>query len=150
MKTAHGLRHRLQRGFTAISAIVILVVLVALGAFIVSVSTSQQIGSAQDVQGVRAYEAARAGIEWGLYQQLRNGACAGATSFAPPAPTLAGFTVTVGCAATPGTNGGPITYTVVSTACNQPAGAAPGACPNPAPGLRYVERRLDVTFAQNN
>lgn len=135
----------LQRGFTAISAIVILVVLVALGAFIVNVSTNQQIGSAQDVQGVRAYEAARAGIEWGLYQQLRNGACAGATSFVPPAPTLAPYTVTVVCTATPGTQGGPATYTVESTACNQPAA---GACPNPTPGQRYVERRLDVTFNQ--
>jgi MSHA biogenesis protein MshP len=149
MKIAHPLSRRLQRGFTAISAIVILVVLVALGAFIVSVSTSQQTGSAQDVLGVRAYEAARAGIEWGLYQQLRSGACAGATSFAPPAPTLAGYTVTVGCIATPGTNGGPVTYTVVSTACNQPAGAAPGTCPNPNPGPRYIERRLDVAFNQN-
>lgn len=150
MKIAHALHRRLQRGFTAISAIVILVVLVALGAFIVSVSTSQQTGSAQDVLGVRAYEAARSGIEWGLYQQLRNGSCNGATSFVPPAPTLAGYTVTVSCAATPGTNGGPVTYTVVSTACSQPAGAAPGTCPNPTPGQRYVERRLDVSFNQNN
>lgn len=147
MKSAHALRQRLQGGFTAISAIVILVVLVALGAFIVNVSTNQQIGSALDVQGVRAYEAARAGIEWGLYRQLRNTSCAGATSFVPPAPTLANYTVTVSCVATPGTNGGPVTYTVVSTACNQPAA---GACPNTAPGSRYVERRLDVTFNQNN
>lgn len=150
MKTAHALHQRLQRGFTAISAIVILVVLVALGAFIVNVSTNQQLGSALDVQGVRAYEAARAGVEWGLYQQLRNTSCAGATSFVPPAPTLATYTVTVSCVATPGSNGGPVTYTVVSTACNQPAGAAPGACPNPNPGQRYIERRLDVTFNQNN
>ena len=148
MKTAHALRQRLQRGFTAISAIVILVVLVALGAFIVNVSTNQQLGSALDVQGVRAYEAARAGIEWGLYQQLRNGNCAAATSFVPPAPSLSPYTVTVNCVATPGTNGGPVTYSVVSTACNQPAGL-PGACPNPVPGQRYVERRLDVSFNQN-
>jgi MSHA biogenesis protein MshP len=139
---------RLQHGFTAVSAIFILVVLVALGAFIVSVSTSQQIGSALDVQGVRAYEAARSGVEWGLYRQLRNNNCAASTSFVPPAPTLATFTVTVSCVLTPGTNGGPATYTVVSTACNQPAGAAPGTCPNPAPGQLYVERRLDVTFNQ--
>uniref|UniRef100_UPI0035B4BD21 agglutinin biogenesis protein MshP n=1 Tax=Hylemonella sp. TaxID=2066020 RepID=UPI0035B4BD21 len=147
MKIATSLHRRLQGGFTAISAIVILVVLVALGAFIVSVSTSQQAGSAQDVQGVRAYEAARAGVEWGLYQQLRNNSCAGATSFVPPAPTLSGYTVTVRCSATPGSNGGPMTYAVEATACNQPNA---GACPNTAPGQRYVERRLDVSFNQNN
>lgn len=132
-----------QRGFTAISAIFILVVLTALGAFILSVGTSQQIGSALDVQGVRVYEAARSGIEWGLYQQLRGGSCAASNSFVPVAPTLSSFTVTVTCTATPGTNGGPTTYQVQSTACNQPAG---GACPNATPGSRYVERRLDVIF----
>jgi len=62
------LRRSLQSGVTIVSAIFILVVLAALGAFIVTVSTSQQIGSALDVQGSRAYQAARSGIEWGVYQ----------------------------------------------------------------------------------
>lgn len=132
-----------QRGFTAVTAIFILVVLTALGAFILSVSTGQQIGSALDVQGVRTYEAARSGVEWGLHRQLRDGSCAPSTSFVPAAPTLAAYTVTVTCSATPGTNGGPTVWTVTSTACNQPAG---GNCPNPTPGVRYLERRLDVTF----
>ena len=57
-----------SRGFAIVSAIFILVVLGALGAFIVNVSTNQQIGSALDIQGVRAYQAARAGVEWGIYQ----------------------------------------------------------------------------------
>ncbi len=138
-----GFRTRV-RGFTAVSAIFILVVLTALGAFIVSISSSQQMGTAMDVQGVRAYEAARAGLEWGLFRQLRAGNCAASTSFVPAAPTLSDFTVTVSCVATAGTNGGPITYTVQSTACNQPSGVV---CPNTAnPGQRYVERRLDVIF----
>lgn len=138
-----GSRRR-ARGFTAVSAIFILVVLTALGAFIVSISSSQQMSSALDVRGVRAYEAARAGLEWGLYQQLQSGSCTASTSFVPPAPTLADLTVTVSCSATAGTNGGPTTYTVQSTACNQPSG---GACPNTTnPGALYVERRLDVIF----
>jgi MSHA biogenesis protein MshP len=127
-----------------ITAIFILVVLTALGAFILSVSTSQQVGSALDVQGVRVYEAARAGVEWGLHRQLRGGSCVASTSFAPVAPTLSAYTVTVRCVATPGTNGGPTTYQVQSTACSQPSG---GACPNTVnPGANYIERRLDVTF----
>lgn len=138
-----SLSHRLQRGFTAVSAIFILVVLTVLGAAILSVSTGQQIGSGLDVQGVRVYEAARSGVEWGLYQQLRGSSCAASTSFVPTAPTLSGFTVTVSCTAAPGTSGGPITYTVQSTACNQ---AVAGACPNATPGNLYLERRLDVTF----
>lgn len=132
------------RGFASVSAIFILVVLAALGAFIVNISTSQQIGSAIDVQGVRAYQAARAGIEWGLFRQLQATSCVGATSFAPAAPTLTGFTVTVSCTATPDGSGGPTSYVVRATACSEPNA---GACPNTVnPGNLYVERRLEVAF----
>lgn len=135
-----------MRGFALVSAIFILVVLAALGAFIVNISTSQHIGSALDVQGVRAYHAARAGIEWGLYRQLQGASCAGATSFSPTASTLSSFTVTVTCTATPDTSGGPTIYTVQSTACSQPNVAEP-KCPNITdPGPLYIERRIDVAF----
>jgi Tfp pilus assembly protein PilX len=97
-------RHRLrrpmvsQRGFSLFSAIFLLVMLSALGAAIVKVTSSSQIASALDIQGERAYQAARTGIEWGLYRQLRGESCVAATSFALPAgSTLAGFTVTVSC-----------------------------------------------------
>lgn len=59
-------RHTLQRGFAAIAAIFLLVVLAALGGFMVTFSNTQQLTSAQDVQGVRAYWAARAGLEWAI------------------------------------------------------------------------------------
>ncbi len=60
-----------QQGFGAIAAIVVLVILAALSAAIVSIGAGQQIGSAQDVMSARAWQAARAGNEWGLYQALR-------------------------------------------------------------------------------
>jgi MSHA biogenesis protein MshP len=156
---------RLQ-GFAIVTAIFILVVLAVLGAFIVNVSTNQHIGSALDVQGVRAYQAARAGVEWGLFQvqstpnynfsygnpattagaaNPNQRACSASSStFVPTAATLAGFTVTVTCAATTNANGGPTVYIITSTACNQPAS---GVCPNTSnPSGFYVERRVDVTF----
>ncbi len=155
-----------MRGFAIVTAIFILVVLAALGAFIVSISTNQQIGTALDIQGVRAYQAAKSGVEWGIYQieatpaynfsygtpavavgnaNPNTRACpASPASFAPAAPTLAGFTVTVTCAATLDVNNGPTVFRVVSTACNQPAA---GACPNNAPtSPDYVERRIEVTL----
>jgi len=132
------------RGFSIVAAIFLLVVLSALGAAIVIVSTSQQIGSALDVQGARIYQAARAGIEWGVYKRTRSGSCAASTSFAfATAPTLAGITVTVTCTPYPDGSGGPSVYEIRSTACNQPGG---GNCPNAAPGILYVERRLKVTL----
>ncbi|OGA26378.1 MAG: hypothetical protein A3I01_01835 [Betaproteobacteria bacterium RIFCSPLOWO2_02_FULL_65_24] len=132
------------RGFTLVSAIFLLVVLAALGAAILVVSTTQQIGSALDVQGARAYQAARAGVEWGAYKWLRSSSCGALTSFTfPSAPTLAGITVTVTCTAYPDGNGGPTVYEIQSTACNQPSG---GNCPNALPGSNYIERRLKVTL----
>ncbi len=55
-----------QNGFAAIAAIFLVVVLAALGGFMVTFSNTQQLTSAQDVQGSRAYWAARAGLEWGI------------------------------------------------------------------------------------
>ncbi len=157
------------RGFAIVSAIFILVVLAALGAFIVTISTNQQIGSALDVQGVRAYQAARAGIEWGVFQvqstaaynfgyastdanlrKCTGGAAASTDSFNPGAATLAAFTITVTCTETIDGSGGPSIYSIVATACSEPiAGwtATTTACPNTAnPGSLYIERRMSVAF----
>ncbi len=62
---------RPPRGFAIVSAIFILVVLSALASFVVSISTNQSISFVQDLQGTRAYHAARTGIEYGLARWLR-------------------------------------------------------------------------------
>ena len=148
-------------GFAIVSAIFILVVLAVLGAAIVNVTSSQAIGSAQDVQGVRAYAAARSGIEWGLYKVQSTAAynfgytsananlraCpTSPTSFVPAASTLTGFTVTVTCELVAGTSGGPNVYQLTATACSQPNAAEP-KCPNTTtPGNQYIERRLSASI----
>lgn len=140
---------RQSRGFTLVAAIFLLVVLAGLGSAILVVSTMQQIGSALDVQGARVYQAARAGIEWGVYKQTRSGVCnsSGDSFQFPSAPTLVGITVTVTCTAYPdSTYGGPTVYRIQATACNQPVGGAPGSCPNGSPGANYIERRFGVTI----
>lgn len=150
---------RRQRGFTLVSAIFILVVLAALAAAITVVSTTQQIGSADDVQGAQAFQAARAGIEWGIYQVQSTPAynfghtstngnlrvCPpNPSSFVAPAPRLSGFTITVRCVAySDGATGGPTVYQIQSTACNRPSG---GNCPGTSGGANYIERRLQVTL----
>ncbi len=129
-----------QRGFAIISAIFILVVLAAIGAFAVQVSSMQHIGSAQDVLSVRAYQAARSGLEWALYrvQPANGGNCPVPTNMALAGDTFAGLTVTVTCTGTA------TAYRITATACNQPNA---GACPNEAnPDGMYVERRVDVVL----
>jgi MSHA biogenesis protein MshP len=133
-------RHR-NAGVGLVTAIFLLVVLAGLGVAMVSIFTSQQASSSLDVQGARAYQAARAGIEWGLFQQLRNKHCAASTSFAMPDQTsLAGFVVTVKCTAL----GADAVkrWAIRATACNlQPPG---GSCPNPSNRSDYVERVVEV------
>lgn len=131
-----------QRGFSIITAIFLIVVLAALGAFAVSMFRVQQSSAAFDELGARGYQAAQAGIEWGAWQVLRGpGTCAAATGNLALPGSLSPFTVTVACASTAHTEAGnPVTiYQLTATACNQPAA---GACPNPAPGADYVERQV--------
>jgi MSHA biogenesis protein MshP len=157
--TSHGTRT--QRGVTIVTALFLIVVLGLLGVFIVTVVGLQQSSLAVDIQGVRAYQAARAGMEWAAFQVLdpnNNLPGVGGTPNIPPCPasptnlaglgeSLSPFTVTVTCNAAinaPTTEGNRNigAYQIISTACNQ----AP--CPNPSPAAGYVERQLQATFSK--
>jgi len=87
-----GLAQRAQKGFAIVSAIFLLVALAALGAFMVSFSNTQHLTSAQDVQGSRAYWAAKGGIQWAA------GAIAATNACPAVQPAFAdGFNVVVTC-----------------------------------------------------
>lgn len=81
-----------QRGFAIVSAIFLLVALAALGAFMLMFSNTQHLASAQDVQGSRAYWAAKGGIQWAAGSIIANGVCPVGSPVFPD-----GFVVTVGC-----------------------------------------------------
>lgn len=140
-------RRRAARGFSLVTAIFLLVVIAVLGAFAVTLSTTQQQAAALDVLGVRAYHAARAGVDWGAYQLLRNPAgiacSAGGTANAlamPAGTTLEGFTVSVNCISLAPVSEAANTVTLnqlVSTASRGAAGAPD-----------YVERQIGVTIAR--
>jgi MSHA biogenesis protein MshP len=92
---------RASNGFAAIAAIFLVVGLATLGAFMLTFSNTQQLTSAQDVQGTRAYWAARAGLEWGI--SSANVAAAYPTS---TTLTVDGFSVVVTCGLTSFTEAG--------------------------------------------
>jgi MSHA biogenesis protein MshP len=95
------------RGFSLPTAIFLLVILALLGAFMVSLSTTQNVMSAQDVQGSRAYNAARAGMEWALYNlKLPATTCPAS----PTSLTVDGFTVSVTCSLATHDEGGTTRY----------------------------------------
>jgi MSHA biogenesis protein MshP len=101
--------HRAQAGFSIVAAIFIVVVLAALAAALLTVASLQHSSAGLDVQGVRAYQAARTGIEWGLFGILDADIsaalpdCTAATGTVTPAGALGAFAVTVTCSAPPET-----------------------------------------------
>ena len=137
------------RGFSLISAIFLLVVITLLGAYVVTLSTSQQTTEALDVEGARAYQAARAGIEWGAWQILQASAGGFRTScdaapnsqaLAGLAGTLSGFAVQVQCSSTATTEAGVNVrvYQVTVTASKGNLGS-----------LFYVERQLQAILERD-
>jgi MSHA biogenesis protein MshP len=139
---------RRQAGVGIVTAIFLLVVLAGLGVAMVSVSSGQQSTIVQDQQAARAYQAARAGMEWALYQALQaqsnadpavNLGCPATYSFRmPTGTTLSSFTVTVSCDTPVKLNGATHShFLITSTACNEPVN---DACPNASRSVDYVQR----------
>ncbi len=139
------MRRKVQRGFSLITAIFLLVVLAGLGAMAVTFFTAQQQSSALDMLGSRAYQAALAGKEWGAYEVLQSGMSC------PPLPpnpqqltlggNLSGFAVNVNVACDNTTTyseaASAVTiFTLTSTATQ----GAPGQSD-------YVERVMQATIA---
>lgn len=122
-------------------AIFIVAVLSALGVAMLVFSASQQRTAAFSASGIYATQSARAGIEFGAYQALKNGLCPATTNLAPSG-TLASYPVTVTCVSTAHTEGATAVtvYEIVATACNRPS------CPAAADAT-YVQRQLRALVA---
>ncbi len=137
-----------QRGFSIVSAIFLLIVMASLGAFMLTFSTVQHTTATQDIEGARAYQAARAGIEWGLYRVLQVPAPPAAAPACPGSPTtlpplggaLAGFAVSVVCSQSDHNEAGAVVrvYQFTSTATNGASFGSP----------HYVERELRATVSR--
>lgn len=138
---ARHVRH--AHGFAYIAAVVLLVVMATLATAMLRLNTVQQHGSNQDLMGIRASQAARAGIELGLYQ-LKSGTCSASQTIADFYATT-GFRVTVLCTfdsfnegeSAPGTPLVKQIYRIDAVACNLGT-----SCPNAqSSNVDYVERR---------
>ena len=132
-----------QGGFSLVTAIFILVILAGLGASMVTFSTAQHSTVAMDIQSARAYQAARAGIEWGAYETLRvpGFSCPAAAAIYTmtfAGTPLAGFTTVVTCSSTTHSEGA---NTVVVSILN--SSAVYGVVNTPD----YVTRQLSARVA---
>lgn len=107
-------------GFALPTAIFLLVVLAGLAAFMLSVFTSSQSAQTLDLNGARAFQAARAGLEWAAYQVLdpRNDTIGTPAGCAAPVTDLVDFNP-----AAPGTPGFPTCPAAAFPAANAFAGS---------------------------
>ena len=88
---------RRQSGFSLITAIFLLVVVAGLIVYMTNIRVAQQQTSLYGVLGARAINAARSGIEWGIYEVMVGspGACFAASNL-----SIEGFTVEMNCNST--------------------------------------------------
>jgi MSHA biogenesis protein MshP len=135
-------------GVGLVTAIFLLVVLSGLAVTMVSLYTTQQASANLDLDGARAYQAARAGIEYGLFRRMRgtctaNGCCPDASSRVvlsmPGDSSLRGFVVVVTCSQTGGANA---PANITSVACNIPD--SNGRCDVVPNNPQYVQRRMEA------
>ena len=147
-----------QTGFAYIAAVVLLVVVAGVSLVLIRMTGTQQSTVNQALLGVRANQAARAGIEWMFYRLTHDGMLEGC----PPAANVAdfradtGFLVSVSCSArsfneSEDAAGGAVKkyiYQVEAVACN----GAGATCPddNSVPRPEYVERRRIATVCMTS
>jgi MSHA biogenesis protein MshP len=90
MKPAHG--------FTLVTAIFVLMVVGLLGAYMVRFTGVQLDTTNYALQGARAYQAARSGIEWSIARIINGGSCTDVNAQTAMTFTgIIGFTVTLSC-----------------------------------------------------
>jgi MSHA biogenesis protein MshP len=133
---------RTESGFVLPTAIFLLVILAALATYMVTLSRTSHLGSVLDIQGGRAYQAARAGIEWAAWQLLQNPtpSCMAAPPPLALSGTLVTFSVNVSCIQSGTYTDGVDTievYQITSTATS----GLPGE-------VDYVERQIQASFSK--
>lgn len=142
---------RWQQGVSVITAIFFLLLFAALAALMANMISTAHTTSAQDTLGARAYQSARAGVEWGLYQVLdpSNTTALSATAplpgcFVPSPIQLSGMaaTVNVWCTQFPPAGSVPDYYEEGTKRLRIYQITAKATLPGP--GLQ-VERQVEVT-----
>ena len=86
-----------QAGFSLVAVIFIITVLALAVVFIQRISNVAVASNNLSMQGARAWQAAQAGAEWGIYQATTVGCPAASTTFTLTEQSLSGFGVTVEC-----------------------------------------------------
>jgi len=126
-------------GFALVTAIFLLVVLAALGVFMVTLSGTHQAAPRHSILATRVYFGAKAGLDWGIHQAIAVNNCAlspatTTTIFPLTGTGLTGVSATVTCTSTAHTEG--TVYRITSTAVSGTFGT-----------LDYAQRQMEATVS---
>ncbi len=129
-------RWRRASGFGLVAALFLIIVVTLLVVTMARLSTVQHGSTSLAIQQARAYQAARAGLEWGISQAVQSNLCAAGT----PSMTgtgLAESSVSVSCNSASYTDneGNPVQISLVAVAAQN---RTPGGRPD------YAYRRLSA------
>jgi MSHA biogenesis protein MshP len=130
---------RPQHGMALITAIFLMVMLVALGAAMVTLSQVQHDTGTKSLLAAKVYYGARAGLEWGIQRAIQTNTCGSASwgpGISPMQGALIDVRVTVTCSVNTYTGSNNV-YFLTSVA---KVGTAPG-------DINYAERQLIATVS---
>jgi MSHA biogenesis protein MshP len=129
-----------QRGFSAIMAVILIVLLALIGGYMSTLTSVSSINTTVSAGTMQAWFAARSGIEWAVQQIIvaAPGACiTSPTTINLTGGNTNGFTVVLTCAASPFTESGIGTYNVYALTSI----ATRGNAGEPA----YVSRQINIS-----
>ncbi len=131
-------RQIVQSGFTLLTALFLLVVVALLSVYMINFSGVQHSTLVYGVQGARAMQAARSGLEWGIYRAFDTGACPAGSFSTSGAGSLDNFNINVSCTFSDHTESGVSirTFRLTSSASTGTFGS-----------LDYVFRSLQATVS---
>lgn len=104
--------YHLQKGFSAILAVILLVLFALIGAYMSTQLTVGSMSTSLAFNGMQAWFSAKSGIEWGMYELLKKGTSC--TADMGGGLNIDGYSVTIDCSASPQITEGPDKYYVYS------------------------------------
>jgi MSHA biogenesis protein MshP len=127
-----------QQGFMLVMVIFMVVILGLLGSYMVRLSGTQHATASAALQGVRAYQVAKAGLDWSIATLRNGGNCTSINAqSALTFPDINGFTVALSCSSNSYAEGD-ATVTIVRLIANSRFGAYDS--------VDYVARELEVSI----
>ena len=128
---------RPERGFALVAALFLMVIIALVVATMSRLAVNQNADGDLALQQARAYQAARAGLEWGISSAVNAGSCSN-SGVSMAGGGLSEFTVSLTCSSTSHTDDDGSSLTIYRLTA-QAQNGAPGSRPD------YAYRRLTAS-----